>query len=87
MLANILEGANKCEDLDARKSIKVMLHIGEVSVQNCFSGHFKKPSQVTGQTGQSLFVFRAIKSIQAVYALAAANVHDHYDSSTLPADI
>ena len=26
MLANILEGANKCEDLDARKSIKVTLY-------------------------------------------------------------
>lgn len=25
MLTNILEGANKCEDLDARKSIKVRL--------------------------------------------------------------
>ena len=25
MLTNILEGANKCEDLDARKSIKVTL--------------------------------------------------------------
>ncbi len=37
MLTNILEGANKCEDLDARKSIKVrLLYLKFWSLLQCF---------------------------------------------------